>query len=440
MKGFFQVRFQATYLLAMIFLVPQLSFSQNDQLHSIGTDTTNLFDLEPIAFESHGSTLHGYFCQAHGEGLHPTIILLHGSPGGVRDVLDLAQAVPRAGWNALVFNYRGYYKSEGMASLENSVEDVFSALEFIRSEETATKYGIDVHNIAVAGYSYGGDIALTAAANNPYIKYVISIAAADISEISRVARKSEEFREMFVKEINNRISKGLVRSHGGNEQLRELLEDSDKYDLVKHAGKLSEKSILIMGGWKDQYSTLEGHVLPLIRALQKEEADNVDKVILDTNHSFEDKKTELARAIVGWLIAHHPGGKSVAKSTSEPDNLKYVRVYSDSVGETHFEDQVISLNEIDFAPPAPPIHTSDLIPSNSYGFLSVLPGWESEWHPTPKRQFIIYLSGIIEAEVSDGEIRQFGPGSITLVEDTHGKGHKSKAIGDDRIVLAVIQL
>ena len=120
--------------------------------------------------------------------------------------------------------------------------------------------------------------------------------------------------------------------------------------------------------------------------------------------------------------------------------LEYVRVYADSLGESHFEDLKIDLNEIDFAPPAPPIFTSDMNPSSNYGFISVLPGWKSEGHPTPKRQFIFYLSGIIEAEVSDGEIRQFGPGSITLVEDTFGKGHKSRAIGSEQVIGVVMQL
>ena len=141
------------------------------------------------------------------------------------------------------------------------------------------------------------------------------------------------------------------------------------------------------------------------------------------------------------MFSSIPVGMAVAQNvSSDPGILKYVRIYSDSIGETHFEDLRIKLDETDFAPPAPPIYTSDLISSTSYGFLSVLPGWEGDWHPTPKRQYIIYLSGIIEAEVSDGEIRHFGPGSITLVEDTSGIGHKSKALGNDKIVLAVIQL
>lgn len=132
--------------------------------------------------------------------------------------------------------------------------------------------------------------------------------------------------------------------------------------------------------------------------------------------------------------------KEVRNTVMISNVVKYTRIYSDTEGESHFEDLTIDLNEIDFAPPAPPIFTSDLNPSSDYGFASVLPGWESEWHPAPKRQFMIYLSGTIEAEVSDGEIRQFGPGSITLVEDTTGKGHKSRVIGSEKVVTVVIQL
>lgn len=145
--------------------------------------------------------------------------------------------------------------------------------------------------------------------------------------------------------------------------------------------------------------------------------------------------------VILFSIVFFSSEKLKAQGISNKINiLKYVRVYADSIGESHFEDLTIDLNEIDFAPPAPPIFTSDLNPSSSYGFISVLPGWKSEWHPAPKRQFMFYLSGTIEAEVSDGEIRQFGPGSITLVEDTIGKGHKSKVIGNEQVVGVVIQL
>jgi len=141
--------------------------------------------LEPITFDSHESVLKGYFSPAQGEGPHPTLILLHGSPGGNRDVLGLAQAAPRAGWNALVFNYRGFYESEGIYSLQNSFEDVFSALNFLRSDEIAKRYQVDVDHIALAGYSFGGNMALMAAAREASIKSVISIAPGDLSVLAR---------------------------------------------------------------------------------------------------------------------------------------------------------------------------------------------------------------------------------------------------------------
>ncbi len=53
---------------------------------------------------------------------------------------------------------------------------------------------------------------------------------------------------------------------------------------------------------------------------------------------------------------------------------------------------------------------------------------------------LFYLNGEIEAEVSDGEVRRFGPGSITLVEDMLGKGHASRVVGATDVLLAVVQL
>jgi hypothetical protein len=50
------------------------------------------------------------------------------------------------------------------------------------------------------------------------------------------------------------------------------------------------------------------------------------------------------------------------------------------------------------------------------------------------------MQGAVEAEASDGEVRLFRPGSITLVEDTTGKGHRSRVVGDEEVVLAVVQL
>jgi mannose-6-phosphate isomerase-like protein (cupin superfamily) len=120
--------------------------------------------------------------------------------------------------------------------------------------------------------------------------------------------------------------------------------------------------------------------------------------------------------------------------------MKITRVYTDDSGESHFEDVDIEFVNVNFAPPAPPLDISMMGSAVQYGILKAQPDWVGDWHPTPKRQVFFYLSGEIEAEVSDGEIRKFGPGDVTLVEDTKGKGHRSKVIGGNDVILAFVQL
>jgi len=50
-----------------------------------------------------------------------------------------------------------------------------------------------------------------------------------------------------------------------------------------------------------------------------------------------------------------------------------------------------------------------------------------------------YLSGTVEVTASDGESRRFGPGSLALLEDTRGKGHSTRVLDED-VVMLVTQL
>jgi len=120
--------------------------------------------------------------------------------------------------------------------------------------------------------------------------------------------------------------------------------------------------------------------------------------------------------------------------------MEYTRVYCDAEGGSHFEDVEIELTEIDFAPPAPPLNLSSPIPTAQCVFGTAPASWYGDWHPTPRRQFYIQISGEIEAEVSDGEVRRFGSGSIVLLEDVTGRGHVTSVIGDTDSVAAFLQL
>ncbi len=119
--------------------------------------------------------------------------------------------------------------------------------------------------------------------------------------------------------------------------------------------------------------------------------------------------------------------------------MVYTRVYSDEIGESHFENVKIRFQSVDFAPPAPPLDLSDLGPADHCSLLKAPADWYGDWHPAPYRQIHFYLSGEVEVETSDGEIRRFGPGSIILVEDTTGKGHRSRVVGSSEVLISTVK-
>jgi quercetin dioxygenase-like cupin family protein len=65
-------------------------------------------------------------------------------------------------------------------------------------------------------------------------------------------------------------------------------------------------------------------------------------------------------------------------------------------------------------------------------------GRVSDWHPAPRKQYVITLSGHGELEIAGGQKIAVGPGSIELVEDVTGKGHITRVVGnEERVTLQV---
>lgn len=119
---------------------------------------------------------------------------------------------------------------------------------------------------------------------------------------------------------------------------------------------------------------------------------------------------------------------------------KYVTLYADKDGESHYRDMEAELTATNFAPPAPPLDLSALLPANGMAFFGAPAGWSGDWHPSATRNMFVVISGEWEVESSDGEVRQFGPGSVLLVEDIHGKGHKSRVVSNTESLAVVVQL
>ena len=63
-----------------------------------------------------------------------------------------------------------------------------------------------------------------------------------------------------------------------------------------------------------------------------------------------------------------------------------------------------------------------------------------DWHPAPRRQFVIIVSGQLEIGLGDGSKHLFGPGDARLVEDTTGNGHTTRVHGIQPCLTATIPL
>jgi hypothetical protein len=107
--------------------------------------------------------------------------------------------------------------------------------------------------------------------------------------------------------------------------------------------------------------------------------------------------------------------------------MKYVRLYTGPDQLSHFEDVEVELDQAGSASQA----LSKPMETKAIQFRQNASAYQLDWHPAPRRQFVINLTGEVEITASDGEVRRFGPGTIMLAEDTTGKGHLSKAKSDE---------
>ncbi len=254
--------------------------------------------LAPVTFESKGERLLGNILMAQGAGPYPIIILLHGFPGFERN-FDLAQIFRRAGWNVLVFHYRGAWGSQGSFSFKHVLEDVSTALDFLRAKSSQELYRVDSGKIVLIGHSMGGSAALMTAVNDPHISAVASIAGVNPGIVASAIRDDQALIESVTHALEEDLSP--LQGTTAESLVAELLEAGENWNLVKQTTALSQRSVLLIGGSRDQVAPVNIHYTPLVQALQNCNARDLTHLILDADHAFSDKRVALARTILSWL-------------------------------------------------------------------------------------------------------------------------------------------
>jgi pimeloyl-ACP methyl ester carboxylesterase len=252
--------------------------------------------MAELALESGGERLNAILYVAAGRGPHGVVVLLHGNPGNERS-LDVAQAIRRAGYSVLFFNYRGSWGSGGTFSRTHAIEDVHAALRWVRSPENAARFRMDSTRVALVGHSMGGWLALTAAAADPRVVCVGALDSRNIGAYGQLLRRDPSVASARVAADDWLTAPGApFRAEGGGEGLvAEIKANAERWDPNAHARELSDRSILLVGA---TFKTDQDH---LVEALDRAGARRVTALAWDTDHSFSDRRIALARAVIDWL-------------------------------------------------------------------------------------------------------------------------------------------
>ena len=88
--------------------------------------------------------------------------------------------------------------------------------------------------------------------------------------------------------------------------------------------------------------------------------------------------------------------------------MKIPRVFTGADGQSHFDEIDIEIQVGESAA------ASRLVAGPGVMFRETGGDYSLDFHPAPRRQFIVNLDGWVELEVGDGTSRRFGPGSIFL--------------------------
>ena len=105
--------------------------------------------------------------------------------------------------------------------------------------------------------------------------------------------------------------------------------------------------------------------------------------------------------------------------------MRIHNLYADAHGASHFRDI-----DVEWVEETRGGKLSRRLPATGIIFRQVPPTYDLDWHPAPRRQYIINLDNGVRITASDGESRVIGAGEVILVEDITGKGHLSKAVND----------
>ena len=243
---------------------------------------------EVLHIPTHGVLINGLLYAPPGAGAHPTLVICHGLPGNEKN-LDLAQAVRRAGWNAVTFNYRGSWGSPGSFRFGQNPEDADAVLVYLRDPANAAKLGVDPKRIVLAGHSMGGWVAAHTASHDRGLAGVILISMGDMSLLAGLSR------DKAVAEMADNME--ALAGVTAESMVDDLNSIAKKFVMVNAAPGLVQLPLLAL----TSNDTLGPHTDSLVAAIKAKGGTRITATHIDTDHSWSDHRIALESIVITWL-------------------------------------------------------------------------------------------------------------------------------------------
>lgn len=231
-------------------------------------------DYEAVNFKSgDGTPLHGWFIPAKGKSpkvAKGTIVFSHGNAGSISYHLGFCAWFAEAGFNVLMYDYRGFGKSGGNVDRRGMIDDVKAAFGYALSRKD-----IDSSRLVSYGHSLGGAQSVTALGESP-VKGLRAI----IVDGAFASYKA------------------MARVFGGELGASLVTDELAPKDYVK---KLSPTPLLVVHGDHDE-------VVPVSQGLQLFQSAGQPKTLFEVKNgrhgtALSDNDAAYRKKVIVWLDA-----------------------------------------------------------------------------------------------------------------------------------------
>lgn len=156
--------------------------------------------------------------------------------------------------------------------------------------------------------------------------------------------------------------------------------------------------------------------------------------------SIKNKYAATVAALLGMAAAYlltSYAMQPLVRAAGKRSAIKVNRIYTGQDGLSHAEKVEMQLEG---SSAIPGMEQSALFENASMRFARRPPALVQDWHPSNQPQYAVTISGRGEIEVAGGQKVVLEPGSVLLVEDVGGNGHKTRTLGSQDWTLMIVNL